>query len=308
MGREDLTVIILSYNTKAVTDICLRRIRRAQRYCEERMGNRIQTIVIEQGSSDGSLTMIREKYPWVKLVALKENVGFTRGNNLGMRRARTPYLLVMNNDVYVEAKTIFQCVEFMERRSDCGVLTVGLRYPDGRFQPSGGYLPNPLNTLLRLLELDRVPLLRNLVHPIPVTWKGFWRKEREIGWASGAFLFLRREVFEATGGFDERLFWYGDDLEWAKRIHDKGFRIFYTPSIVVTHVHGASSKGDVFEPYRKQLEGYLYFNSKYYPRWVSPIRFVMRVSLLGRSLIFSAIDRMKAEAYRSMVHRLPKDS
>lgn len=303
-GKTEVSVVILSYNTKAITRLCLQKVKAARDYAHRELGTAVEVIVVEQGSSDGSAEMIRRKFPWVQLIALKRNVGFTRGNNLGMRRARGRYFLVINNDTFIGKDTLARLVRFMEKRPDCDVLGVGLRYPDGRFQPSGGYLPNPWNTILRFLEIDRLPLLRPIIRPIPVMQPSFYRSEREMGWVSGALLFMKYEVFERTGGFDEQIFWYGDDQEWCRRVHEAGFRILFTPTITVTHVHAATSKGDVFGPYQRQLEGYLYYHRKYYPKWVPVIRLIIRASLLGRAALFFFLNRKKARAYQIMVHRI----
>ena len=102
MNNLDFSVIILSYNTKDITVRCLEKLKIAKEYSEKRLKNSVEVIVLDNASSDGSAQIIKTDFPWVKLVASKENLGFSRGNNIAMEESKNPFILLLNSDVYVE--------------------------------------------------------------------------------------------------------------------------------------------------------------------------------------------------------------
>lgn len=306
MKNLDVTIIILSYNTKEITEKCLEKVIIAKAYCEKILDNKIETIVVEQNSRDGSGKMIKESFPWVKLIRNKKNLGFGGGNNLAMEKANTPYILLINSDLYLQKETLYKALKKMGERKDIDILQVGFRYEDGSFQPCGGYLPNRINTILRLFELDRFTFLKKFIRPIPVVDKRFYDREQKLGWASGAFMLLRREVYEKTNGFDEEIFMYGEDVEWCKRIGDAGFNIIYTPDIKVIHLSGKSIKGREIDTYRKHLEGYLYYHKKHFSETATLIAFLIKVNLIFRAASFALIDREKSRGYLEILSKLDK--
>jgi GT2 family glycosyltransferase len=275
--NKDLAVIILSYNTIDITDECLRRATLAAKYCEQQLKNKVQLVAVDNGSTDNSAEMISRKHKQVTLVSLDKNTGFAGGNNLAMKAARQDYLLLLNSDAYLEKETLAKAIIYMEKNNDCDVLGCRLKYADGRMQPSGGFLPNPINTVWWMMGFNRVPGLARLARPTHPKSKNFFSNDREMEWVMGAFLLLRRKVFEKTGGFDENFFMYMEEVEWCYRMQQAGFKICYTPSFEITHLDKASSGFDLRKPLIREMQGIKYFIKRHYPGswwWVMPFLYV----------------------------------
>ena len=305
MAQPDISVVTASYNTREITDKCLKYLGRAVEHAK-REGYEVEVIVVDNGSKDGSAEMIAKKYPWVKLAVSKVNTGFSGGNNIGMKRSRGKYILLLNLDAFVKKETLVECLEYMEGKGRCDVMGVRLLNKDGSLQATAGYLPTPVNTLQWLLGLD-------VVDEYPVVWRlagkaihprnsGFFVREREVGWIMGAFMFMKREVYEKTGGFDEKIFMYMEEVEWCKRMKDKGFSIRYVPRMTVTHLGQASSGFDLRKPLIREMEVLPYYLAKHYPEWVGVIKLAMKAGVGLRWLAFGILGQKKrADIYREML-------
>lgn len=294
---NDLTVIVLSYNTKDITDECLTRLKKSAKFCEDKLNNKVNVIVVENASEDGSLEMVQNKHPWVKLIVSKTNTGFSGGNNLAMKQAKGDFILLLNSDAFVEENTLEKSLEFLDVNPDIDVIGPRLNFKDGRLQPSAGFLPTPLSTILWISGLALLPGMEAVSYPIHPTDKNFFSKTRQVDWVMGAYFMTRRQVYDKTGGFDETIFMYGEEVEWCKRIKDKGFITYYVPEFSITHLDKASSQGLLEKPLLNEIKGIKrYFSQHYKSKW-GFVRFVMYISLLLRILAFTVLgksDRRKA--------------
>ncbi|TSC85977.1 MAG: Uncharacterized protein G01um10147_1044 [Microgenomates group bacterium Gr01-1014_7] len=270
----DLSIIILSYNTKEITNECLKRLQAKNK-------KNIEVIVLDNASSDGSVEMIKKNYPWVNLIVSKENTGFSKGNNIAFKKSKYPVVLFMNSDVYVEDDTLEKALGYFENRVE--VMGPGMVFEDGSFQPSAGELPTPLNTILWIFGLGGF-------HPKK---KSYFEKMRQVGWITGAFFMIKREVYERVGGFDENIFMYLEEVELCKRITLAGFKIWYVPEIIVTHLHGASSKFDRSPALSKELQGLKYYFQKYYKEIYPVVKLFLILGLIMRIVAFSLLGKTK---------------
>lgn len=187
LKNQDCTIIILSYNTNEVTDICLKKAEASKAHCEKNPGNSIKIVVVDNGSHDGSVEMIRKKHPETELISLPENIGYPKGNNLAMKDASTPFILLLNDDAYLNEDTIQRALEFMDRKQPCDALCVRLTYPDGGFQPFGGSLPTPLKTIFWNFGLGSAPIIKHFISPIYQYDPGYFKKEQRMEWCSTGF-------------------------------------------------------------------------------------------------------------------------
>ena len=282
----DLSIIILSFNTKDVTDECLRRLQSSVVRCRKKLGNNIEVIVLDNASSDGSVEMIKKNHPWVNLIESKENTGFSKGNNIAFKQSKYPVVLFMNSDVYVEEDTLEKALKYFEKEIE--VLGPKLQFEDGSFQPSAGPLPSPLNTIFWIFGLWGF-------HPKD---KSYFEKISQVGWVSGAFLLMRRAVFEKVGGFDENIFMYLEEVEFCKRVSIAGFKIWYVPEVAVTHLHGASSQFDPSPALLWELKGLKYYYQKHLKNSYPFVKFFLILGLILRAVIFSLLGKTKrARAY-----------
>ena len=166
MPKIGVSVIIISWNTREITDKCLTYIKRAVDFVKDKA--RVEVVVVEHASKDGSPEMIAKKHSWVKLIHAGKDLGYGKGNNLGFKHAdpKSKYLLLLNNDAYVRKSTISNALKYFEKNDDCDVLGCRLVYEDGRFQPSAGYLPTPLSVWAWIWGLDLLPLVGSWSRPV----------------------------------------------------------------------------------------------------------------------------------------------
>lgn len=301
MHKEGISVIILSWNTKAITDKCLLHLKKAVDFVKDKLD--VEVIVVDNASSDGSADMVAKKHPWVKLFKMKENLGYAKGNNFGFNKSnpRNKYLLIINSDVYVKERTLLDALNYLKKNPECDVVGCRLSYEDGRFQPSAGYLPTPNSVWSWIWGLDKLPIIKSFFQPVHPTHRNFFKKDSQIGWVMGAFLFMRRKVFEKTKGFDEDFFMYMDEVEWSRRAQKSGFKIYYTPGFSVIHLDKASALGDpkrLTNIFRLEILGIVFYLRKHYPQSVSLLIPIIKIGVLFRFLAFTFLgNKIRKEAY-----------
>lgn len=294
----DLSVIILSYNTKDITSRCLKHLKEAKLFCQKKLGNKIEVIVVDNASEDGSVQMIKQNHSWVKLIESKENTGFSKGNNLAMEQSRNPYMLLLNSDVYLQDDSLYRALAYFRVNLKCDVMGARLKYASGVLQPSAGNLPNPLNIISWILGLGFIPFINRLIPPFHPKEKGFFSKAHQVGWIMGAFFALKQEVFEKTQGFDENLFMHMEEVEWCRRIKNRGYKIWYNPQVEVVHLHGASTNFDLSAGFLNELKGIKYYLKKHYPNYFLVVKLFLGLGLTLRVIIFFLIRKTgRAKVY-----------
>jgi len=232
----DLSVIIVSYNTRRLLDECLASLQTAVSPT-----NGLEIIVVDNASGDGSVEMVREKYPDVHLIAGEENRGFSAANNLGVWQANGRVLLFLNSDTVVSAEALVQPLDYLDAHPNVGAITVRLVYPNGERDPDNhrGF-PTPWNALCHFSGLGRL-------FPASPRFDGYFQSYADfeqthaVPVIAGSFMMMPRAVFDELGGWDETYFFYGEDIDFCYRIHQAGYEIIYYPHVEVLHYKGASS-------------------------------------------------------------------
>jgi len=238
----DLSILVLSWNTRELTSACLDAIARATQECapgEAPFALSVETILVDNGSSDGTADLVRAQFPEVEVIALPGNLGFAAGNNVGLRRARGRFALLLNTDTKVKRHVIEYGVSFLRKNPDVGIAGVQLVHPDGRLQNSIHNFPSLLTELVPkwLLELtlpERFPSKR-FHHAGPV----------DVEAVLGACLFVRREAWERVGLLPEDYFLFLEETDWCWTMREAGFRVVHLPEARLVHDSGASSKKKV---------------------------------------------------------------
>jgi N-acetylglucosaminyl-diphospho-decaprenol L-rhamnosyltransferase len=232
--RPDLTVVVVSYNTVHLLDRMFAALNAA-------CGNlRVQIIVVDNASRDGSAAFLRTNYPDFELIENSLNVGFGRANNQAISRANGRYILLLNTDAFVAPDTLSKTIEFMEANPQCGVLGVKLVGQDGSLQPSCRYFPTPWNVFLESTGLMQLSPNTRLVDDM--SWDH--NSIRECDWVPGCYYLLRREVIERIGLFDPRYFLYFEEVDHCRRMHQAGWSTVYYPHTQVVHIGGESAKSE----------------------------------------------------------------
>ena len=296
MSKPEISIIILSHNTKKITDRCLKSLNISINFFTKETGESVELVVADNASSDASEAMIQKKHSWVKLIKSTKNLGFAGGNNLGFKKTKGKYILLLNSDAFVKKETVYKAWRYLEKNSSVDVLGCKLKYKNGSFQPSGGYLPTPFRTSALMLGFDKMPIIKNIIKPIHPKVRIFFSAKNNLEWVMGAFMFMRRAVYRDTNGFDERFFMYTEEVEWCRRIQNKNFKLIYTPSFSVTHL-GAASSPDKTAPIIQEAKGLIKYHQKHYPNSVYLIKAVIKLGFIARFILFSMLKDPRAKAY-----------
>ena len=250
-----LSVVIVNTNTREWLEGCLKSLEKQDIF------DRIEVVVVDNASSDGSAAMVRRDFPACKLVQLGATVGFGQANNAGALHARAPLLLLLNQDTVVRKGSLREFVELLDEHPRCG-LAGGLVYDgDGDLERSTGSFPS-----LRNMALDRLlhylPPARGLLGRYSERhWTGYGAARR-VDWVTGAYLWIRRELFEKLGGFDENIYLYCEDVDLAYRALQTGAECWFFPRAPIVHYR---NKAPVPRGRKEmQRESLLYFADKHY--------------------------------------------
>jgi GT2 family glycosyltransferase len=232
--RPQVAVAVVSWNTRDLLDRCLRSL------AAEAAGGRAEVWVVDNGSTDGSPGVVREEHPWARLEASGENLGFGRAVNLVAQRTDTPWLAMANADVAVRPGALDALLEAAARDPGAGALAPRLVLPDGSTQHSVFAFPTLPFTFV--LQSGLFHASRDLADRMALIDRWDPERARRVPWAVGAFLLVRREAWDAAGGFDEAHWMYAEDLDLGWRLHRAGWATRYVPAAVADHEHGAATR------------------------------------------------------------------
>lgn len=285
-----LSIVIVSWNVRRLLRSCLASLERG------RGGMELEVIVVDGGSGDGSAEMVAEEFGWVRLVARPDNVGFPRGNNIGLGEASGRYCLLLNPDTEVVGEALATMVGYMEANRTVGALGPQLLYPDGSIQSSRRRFPGLLTGLFEstwLQPLAPAGLLRRYYAEDLADGE-----TAEVDWVMGACLLVRREAIEQVGLMDEGYFMYSEELDWCRRIKEAGWRVVYLPTAQVIHHEGKSSEQAVTARHINFQRAKLRYFRKFHGR--------MTYVVLRLFLLFSYAWQLVLEAAKGLLgHKRP---
>ncbi len=259
----DLSIIIVSFNTRDLTRRCLRCVE------QFRPGCTFEVLVVDNASTDGSPDMVEQEFPGAKLIRLSRNKGFAGGNNEGIRRASGRYILLLNSDAFVGQGVIDATLAYMNENPSTGVLGCALTNPDGSPQPSARMLPGLVNKVFVMTGLTaRFPSSR-LFGRVDFSW---WDHSHplQVGWVVGAYFLVRSEVIDAIGLLDERYFLYFDEIDFCRAAARAGWAVVFYPHARVVHLGGQStapSGAGVTATGRQLLAHRIRSEFRYYRKW-----------------------------------------
>lgn len=244
----DLSIIILSYNTVKLLEECLKSVF----VCMEHSNISFEVIVVDNASTDESAKMVQEKFKDVTLIESKVNLGFSKANNIAVKRSRGKYLLFLNSDIVVQDKAIDKLHTFICQNVDASIVGGKLLNTDKSEQASCGPFYNlPVIFGVLFLRGDLWGLTRYSPD-----------KVKKVGWVSGACLMLERDIYYKIGGFDESIFMYMEEIDLLYRASKKGYRTYFYPDARFVH-HGAASSKSHRAPIINIYRGLVYFYKKH---------------------------------------------
>lgn len=231
----DLSIIIVSYNTKDILRECLSSV---FRYLPKRI--QYEVIIVDNASSDGSIEMMKKEFPKITVIENKENVGFSKANNTGVEKAKGKYILFLNSDTKIMHDVFTEMIRFMEKRQEAGAATCRVELPTEELDDAShrGF-PTPWNAFCHFSGLSRIFPRSRIFAGYSLGWEDL-SKTHEIDACAGAFMIVRQDAGEEIGWWDEDFFWYGDDLDFCYRLKEKGWKIYYVPTVSIMHYKGVS--------------------------------------------------------------------
>jgi N-acetylglucosaminyl-diphospho-decaprenol L-rhamnosyltransferase len=260
----DLGIIIVNWNTRDYLRSCLQTVYASQGDFSFRV------VVVDNDSTDGSPAMVAEEFPQAVLLSGHGNVGYPAGNNLGLAALGYPddpeaprYALLLNSDTELPPNALARMLAFMDSRPGAGIAGPKLILRDGSLDLAcRRSIPEPDIAIFHVLKLDRLfPKSRRFAR-YNLTFLDE-DETAEVGSVVGAFMMVRREAIARVGLMDERFFMYGEDLDWAKRIGEAGWRIYYYPEVRVLHVKRAASSQSQRAQFEFVRASLLFYNKHY---------------------------------------------
>ncbi|HEY0306612.1 MAG TPA: glycosyltransferase family 2 protein [Acidobacteriaceae bacterium] len=234
----DLSVIIISFNTRDVLHRCLTSLMQ-EITCTP--GYTTEVLVVDNNSRDNSAEMVQADFPQVQFLPSATNLGFAAANNLAIRHARGRYLVLLNSDAFLQPGSLLLAAQHMDATPAAGLGGARLIGEDGAWQPSARSFPSPVHEMLMLTGLAaKYPHSRFFGHN-DRTWADPMQPA-QADWVPGAFSIIRRSVLDEVGLFDENFFLYYEEVDLCLRIRAAGHQIWYWPDIAVVHIGGESSR------------------------------------------------------------------
>ena len=243
-----LSIVIVSYNVRSYLEQCLDSVQKAAE------GLDTEVFVVDNASSDDTVEAIGSRYPWVQLIANKENLGFARANNIAIRQAQGEYVLLLNPDTTVAEHTLREAIAFMDNHPQAGGAGVMMHNEDGTRAPeSRRAIPTPWVSALKMLGFTS----RYYMSHLP------WDEPARIEVISGAFCLLRHEALDRIGLLDEDFFMYGEDIDLSYRLLKGGWENWYLP-LPIVHYKGKSTQKSEFRYVHIFYQAMLIFFRKHY--------------------------------------------
>ncbi len=266
----DLSVIVVNWNTCRLLEACLQSVEAARKDLA------VDVLVVDNGSTDGSVELVRERFPADELIANAGNRGYAGANNQAVERARGRYLFLLNSDAEVETAALRALVAYADDHPEAGVIGPKLLNPDGTLQPSGGRFPTPASTIASLLGLNRLT-----GRPRYGTGRDY-SVPAEVDEVSGAAMLIRREVIDQIGGLDEGFAWGYEDVDYCLRARRAGWRVHYVPDARVMHHWGGTQQLAPAPTILKAIAGRRRYFEKHYGRLTAGL--VMAATLVSHGL------------------------
>jgi len=228
-------VIVISFNTRDLLRECLSTLQREAR------GLSYETIVVDNASRDDSADMVAAEFPEMRIIRSKINLGFAAANNLAFKVARGRYVVLLNSDAFLRPNALRDSIARMDSNPRAGLAGGRLVGRDGSFQPSARMYPSLLNNFLTMSGLAANYPHSRLLGRMDRTWADPLAPA-QVDWVPGAYSIIRRSVLDRIGFFDERFFFYCEEVDLCRRIKAAGSEVWYWPDIEVVHLGGESAK------------------------------------------------------------------
>jgi N-acetylglucosaminyl-diphospho-decaprenol L-rhamnosyltransferase len=264
----DLAIIIVSYNARADLGRTLDALFSAPPATSH------QVVVVDNASSDGSLEMVRGRFPSVRALETGGNLGFSKANNIGIRSTPSELVLLLNSDTVVPPGAIDRLVQVLRGRPDTAIVGPRLVDADGQPEISFGPMLGPFAELRRQVMEG---LYARGFGPVRRYFDRQLTTPHDVEWVSGACLLVRRADADEVGLLDERFFLYTEDVDFCASVRARGRRVRFEPSIEIQHLRGRSRAHDPSSAADAYRRSQVAFYAKHHPGWLPVLRVYLRM-------------------------------
>jgi len=249
-----LSIVIVTFNSAAVIGECLRSIER------EQTSNIFETIVVDNGSTDGTPDLVRSEFPWVNLLADHGNLLFAGGNNYGFKQATSSLIFMLNPDTVIHPGALHHLVAFANAHPQAGMIAPHLVNPDGSLQHNTFRFPDLQQALYGFFErLAPIDSPQNGRYP-----SADYERVRAVEHILGAALLFRRDLYDRLPGMDEKFGIYFEETDWCYRARQAGWQLLYTPEATITHLGAHSTSRNPEQSSAQFYKSQSYFYRKNY--------------------------------------------
>jgi GT2 family glycosyltransferase len=277
----ELSIVILTFNTKEITLKCLKSI------FDKKWEVKFDVWVVDNNSSDQTLEAVKKSFPQVITHQNNENGGFAKGNNVVLRMIKTPYVLILNSDTELLPESLDNLIAFA-RKEDLDITSCKLVNPDGSFQPNAGHFPTFLPLFLWLSNLDDFFKTDSYQER-----NKRYYQDGPVDWVGGTAMLINTGVFEKIGFLDEKIFMYGEDVDFCWRAKKAGLKVGWTQRAQIMHIGGASSKSPRVRQWRGEFRGLVYLYKKNYGIFSAfLLKILIYIFVIARIIAFAIVGKL----------------
>jgi len=277
-GDKKVSVIIVSYNVVNLLEKCLNSL-------INECNLSLDIWVVDNNSYDGSVDMVKNKFMQINLIENRENLGFASAVNQALKLCDGDYIFLINPDAFIKKNSIEKLVDFLRENPEAGAVAPKILYPDHSLQLSCRTFPTITTQFLESSYLFKLFPKSEFFGQYFMSW---WNHNsiKEINWASGSALMIRREALNEVGFLDEKMFMYSEDTDWCYRCWKKGWKIYYLPEAKIIHYDAQSAKISPVNRLIQVLESRYYFFKKHsYKNRIFILKMIVLLGLIGRIIM-----------------------
>ena len=282
-----LSIVIVNYNVRYYLEQCLLSVEKAL------SGVTGEVFVVDNNSTDDSMSYLKAKFPWARYIENKENLGFSRANNQALREARGEYVLLLNPDTFIGERTLRECIDFMDKNPQAGMCGVGMLKVDGSFAPeSRRGIPTPFVAFCKMTGLGALfPKSRLFGRYYMQYLNKYAINPIEI--VSGAFMFIRKATLDKVGLLDEAFFMYGEDIDLSYRVLKAGFQNYYIPTQIL-HYKGESTEKDSLRYVNAFHKAMVIFFKKHFSQYSSIYSAFITLTIMMKGVVTYVVQKTRS--------------
>ncbi|NET00664.1 MAG: glycosyltransferase family 2 protein [Sphaerospermopsis sp. SIO1G1] len=266
--NKKISIILVNYNGSDILPTCLDSL---NKFINK---DKCEIIIVDNASEDLSPEFVEENFPHIQLIRLPTNLGFGSGNNAGTKIAKGEFLFFLNTDTIITSNILPHLINLMERNPEVGIIGPKLLFPNGNFQIS----ISPQISIQGEIEAKKLHSYAQSQTQLNILEQDF-QHNQEVDIVVGAALFIRADLFNSLGGFDENFFMYFEESDLCKRAKEQGYKVLYTPEVSLIHVRGHSVSKVANKMAVEYRRSQLYYYKKHRPLWE---RLMLRIYLFSK--------------------------